>query len=94
MTHKQFCRIFETEEYGQILIVADTHEETGNPAILVSVVPPDLGVCTVCISFKDSDEGWDARDDALVNFTLGKAERMANGIFSAANPFSTQGGGE
>lgn len=66
---KSFARLFETER-GQIVALrhVDSYDD---PAILLMFDPDveGLGVCSLAVSFADSDEGENKRDrafDALI----------------------------
>ena len=57
-----FAKLYETEEYGQILVKIDTNDET-NPEIRYFFEPKNLGVCSVATAFKDdSDKSWDSAE--------------------------------
>ena len=69
---EQFAKLFETEEYGQILVMLDTGEEA-KPEVRFSFMPKNLGVCSVALKFKDTDEGWDKAEAAFASFDEAKA---------------------
>lgn len=77
-----FAKLFDSEEFGQILVTRDMSEH--GPALIFHAEPPDLGVCQTLVNFVDTDEGWDARDRAFELVGLAEAEAMAGGIFAAA----------
>lgn len=87
-----FAKLFDRPEYGQVLVVLDANDESGEPELQWSVSPPGLGVCTVRLGFADSDEGWDAAEDALAKADETAADRMAQGIFSMVGIEPAQGG--
>ena len=60
---QQFARIFYHEKYGQILVVNDTDD--GKPAVKVSYIPEDLGVCSTALKFDDTENGYDLADKAF-----------------------------
>lgn len=53
-----FARLYETKELGQILVKLDQNEES-LPEIRYFFEPENLGVCSMAISFKDSETAWD-----------------------------------
>ncbi len=59
-----FCRLFETSTHGQILVKLDRNDE-GIPEVRYYMQPPNLGVCSVALSFSDDDEGWDLAENAF-----------------------------
>lgn len=59
-----FVKLFETE-VGQILVKIDDGED--GPEVRYYFEPEGLGVCSMALNFKDSDEGdaWDKADKAF-----------------------------
>lgn len=68
-----FCKLFETKNYGQILVVLDQDQDDDDyPALTLSFQPPGLGVCSCKLSTNledDSDECWEAFEKSLAEFT-------------------------
>lgn len=64
---KSFAKLFETKEYGQILIMLDTGEDAA-PEVRFSFTPANLGICSIALQFKDTDEGWDKAEEAFNGF--------------------------
>lgn len=60
----KFCKVYETKERGQILVKIEANDE-GIPEIRFYAQPPDLGVCSVAVTFSDDDEGWDLVERAF-----------------------------
>jgi hypothetical protein len=62
---KQFAKLFETEEFGQILVVMDAGDE--GPEVRFTFRPEvkGFGLCSVAISGKDTPEGWKAIEEAF-----------------------------
>lgn len=77
-----FAKIFETEEYGQVLVVKDIND-VGNPCVNVSSEPEGYGVCTMGISYKDNDDGWEKQEAYFDSFDLADAEKAAKAIFDS-----------
>ena len=64
---KQFAKLFESKEYGQILMVLDTGDEA-QPEVRFSFMPENLGVCSVALKFEDTDAGWEEAEKAFTKF--------------------------
>ena len=75
---EKFCKIFESEEYGQILVIKDTNEKH-QPQVSVKFIPQGLGVCGPDFAFSDEDESvaWDKVDRLFNNIGLDEAESLA-----------------
>jgi len=58
----KFCKLFETEEYGQLLVLFDTNEEC-KPSVKILFTTNGLGVCSVGPTFEDTEEGWSEAED-------------------------------
>lgn len=54
----KFAKLYETYEYGQILVMLTTNEED-KPTVLFHIQPEGFGVCSIGPTFKDTDAGWD-----------------------------------
>lgn len=63
---EQFAKLYETEEWGQILIVFDT--EDGMPRVSTRCHVPGIGVANFKIVLPNNEEGWE------------QAERMFHAI--------------
>ena len=84
-----FAKLYGTDE-DQVLVKVDSNDE-GRPEIRFYTKPKGLGVCSlgikgVCslaISFEDSDDGWDKAEKALKEMTEAKARKMlfGNNVF-------------
>lgn len=85
-----FAKLFETEKFGQILVVADTNDE-GDPAVVVSVMPPGLGVCAVKLCYPDTDDGWAKRDDTFRAIDEAGACDIAAAAFKQSEGFAAGG---
>lgn len=75
-----FCKLFETTDYGQILVVLDQDKnDTDYPAITISFQPPGLGVCSCKLGTNldvDPDECWETFEESLASFTEEQAIRL------------------
>ncbi len=58
-----FAKLFEYEDIGQVVVINDTCEETGKPAVIMMFSPPNSGVCSLSIKFNDNDAGYKECDD-------------------------------
>lgn len=61
---KQFAKLFDTQQCGQIVAIAGKDDDE-NPAIRIMFKPAGLGVCEHCLSFHDTSEGRECRDEAF-----------------------------
>jgi len=80
MDENKFCKTFQSENYGQIVVINDEDSE-GKPAVQVFVKPDGYGVCSIFIGFKSYDE----RDNCFYNAELKDDEDFAKVIFSMLN---------
>jgi hypothetical protein len=66
---RQFAKLFESVELGQVLVVLDDGED--GPEISVSFMPEGLGVCSMKFKFNDDQHGeaWDKAELGFENFT-------------------------
>ena len=82
---KEFCKIFRSDKYGQILIVSDTDSDTTNPCVSISFTASGLGVCSTSFGFDDDDEGWGKRDKLFEKMDKGMATDIVGPIISKFN---------
>lgn len=61
---KQFCKIVNHDEFGQILATRETNDES-DPVIKVTVCPNVEGIdlMSTAFTYDDSDEGYKKRDE-------------------------------
>lgn len=69
-----FAKIFESENYGQLLVKIDTSPEDSTPEVRYFFEPEGLGVCSIAYSFADTDLGWEQADALFANDDLQKIE--------------------
>ena len=74
-----FCKLYETKRHGQILVKLDTCIED-KPEIRFYTQPANLGVCSVAIGYKDTDNGWAAAEAAFAAIDKAKAIAIADSI--------------
>jgi len=68
---KDFCKIFNSEKYGQILMVNDSNDEDGKPQVSLSFnCLKEFGVCSVNLKFYSFDDA----DSAFEKFDIEMAE--------------------
>lgn len=76
-----FAKLYGTDK-DQVLVKMDTNEEC-KPEVRVFVKPEGLGVCSIAVSFKDSDAGWKKAQKCMNEMTEEKARLMAGRITSS-----------
>lgn len=79
-----FAKLFNTEK-GQILVMLDTDDD-GDPAIKFFANPPSFGVCSVSMSFEDSDTGNDHAEEAFDRVDEKLALEVTAELFKFALP--------
>jgi len=73
-----FAKLYGADK-DQVLVKMDTNEEC-EPEVRVFVKPEGLGVCSIAVSFKDSDAGWKKAQKIIDERTEEKARSMAGRI--------------
>lgn len=73
--HDVFAKMFSSEKYGQIVAIRQGADETGKPEIRFFFQPPAMGVCSLAMVFDDTDDGWDAQEEAFAKLKLDAAEK-------------------
>jgi len=81
-----FAKLFETER-GQILVKIDTGEGDA-PEIRFYVSPEGLGVCSVALTYKDSDSGWDTAEKSFEKIDQAMAMEITREVFEMAGQVS------
>lgn len=61
---KQFCKLYEHPEIGQILVKMDTDDD-GAPEVRFHFIPDGLGVCAFALGFPDTDAGYELQEKAF-----------------------------
>lgn len=61
---KQFCKLYEHPEIGQILVKMDSDDD-GDPEIRFYFTPDGLGVCSCALGFPDTDLGYELQERAF-----------------------------
>ena len=75
-----FAKLYETH-LGQILVKADADEES-KPEVRFYFKPENLGVCSMAVSFDDTDEGWDKQESFFNTMSQEKAVEVVNDVLS------------
>jgi hypothetical protein len=78
----KFAKLFERPVFGQVLLKFDVDGQ-GNPELRWFVRPPELGVCSFAMGFKDSDDGWDAAETAFDAADEEQADAACRALFRA-----------
>ena len=73
-----FAKLYETD-LGQILVKQDATEE-GVPEVRFFFEPEDMGVCSVALSFSDTEAGWSESDKAFNDVDENKAIGIVSGV--------------
>ena len=79
-----FAKLYETKELGQILVKLDQNEES-LPEIRYFFEPENLGVCSMAISFKDSETAWDNAEKVFDLMNEGKAIEAVRKVLDEMN---------
>jgi hypothetical protein len=86
---KQFAKLFQFEDIGQVLLTIDASEEpnTYGPEIKITFKPKNLGVCAVKLSNfgKDEDEAWVKGEDSFVAMDEAFAYKTAKKVIDEYN---------
>lgn len=77
MKSEQFAKVFDTEKYGQILVMKDRNSE-GNFSINVHICI-DGGNMNIAIGFDDTDEGYESRERLFEKVDIDFAEKIVGG---------------
>lgn len=79
----KFAKLFDTER-GQILVMLSDGADN-EPEIRFFAKPDGLGICSIALSFPDSDEGWDAAEHVFGKVDQDGALRATAEIFNMAS---------
>lgn len=71
----KFAKLYETEQFGQILVKIDSSNDDMEsvPEVRIYFEPENLGVCSQAVKFENSDEGWDKAEARFLEITEEKA---------------------
>ena len=80
-----FCKIFQSDEYGQILVVNDTNDD-GRPSVQVKFnALSQFGICSIDAVFNDNDAGYAAADKAFKTMTADNAIKAVANVVDSLN---------
>jgi hypothetical protein len=82
MKMEKFAKLFDTEDLGQILVKIDSGENDG-AEVRYFFTPPNMGVCSIAIGFKDNLSGWDSADKAFEKVDENSAREMIQDVLKA-----------
>lgn len=74
-----FAKLYETKEYGQVLVKIDRGDD-GDPEVRTYFQPVSLGVCSLAITFDDTDGGWGRAEKMFDNMTEESAKSMIRDV--------------
>lgn len=77
-----WAKLFERD--GKQVLVTNDQDEDGNPCVKISAKPKGLGVSSLSIGFKDTEEGYELCDKCFEKMDEGKAFDLAQQIFDFA----------
>jgi hypothetical protein len=77
---EKFAKVFDSEDFGQIVLIMQSADETGKPELRVFFKPESLGVCSLTLSYSDTDEGWDNCESNFNNADLEFTEGLVKPI--------------
>lgn len=70
-----FARIVRTTSGRQVLVYMDSEDEAGNPS-LIMVIAIDCVTVKLGSGFKDTDDGYEARDKAFAGYSVEMADKF------------------
>ncbi|MCK1825986.1 hypothetical protein MX655_10575 [Pseudomonas aeruginosa] len=89
---KQFAKLFEFEDLGQVLVMLDRGDD--GPEVRLYFKPDGLGVCSVaCSNFPgDEDEQWDYAEKGFATVDSEGAHKIVAWADAAKSPNTSPGG--
>lgn len=86
---KVFAYVCYTETGEQIVILKQENDEH-EPCITIFFQPKDCSTCQMTFRFKDTDKGWDERDEQFHEFSEGKITKIIKGIENVCNDMGVE----
>ena len=86
-----FAKLYETEEFGQILVKLDQSDGDYVPEVRIYFVPEGLGVCASSVKYEDSDDGRAAAEKYFNEIDQSTAMSIVNGIVQSLKEADWQG---
>jgi hypothetical protein len=81
---EKFAKIFESERFGQLLVVAGTGDD-GEPELKITGKPKGFGLSSICVGFPSTERGWLGLDNSFEKMDLEAAESAVTDMFEFAN---------
>lgn len=75
-----FAKLFETEEFGQILVKLDQSEDDCVPEVRIYFEPEDFGVCSNATKYCDNKKGWSSAEKYFNELDQSTAMSIVNGV--------------
>ena len=83
---EDFAKLFNIEGIGQVVVMLQGADETGNPEIRCFAAPEGLGVCSIAVQTdNDSDDTWDRMEALLKSRNEENILPMIKPLLDAAN---------
>lgn len=86
MSGGDFAKLYRFEDIGQVLVVLDQNDEC-DPCVRFSVMPDDLGICSLAPSWPEEEGGWDKAQKCFNDVTEESAYKMGKRILSSVTQF-------
>lgn len=82
---KDFAKIFNIDEIGQVVVIFQGADETGNPELRFFAAPEGLGVCSIAVqSDNDNDETWDSFEELFESRNQENVTKMVQPLLDAS----------
>ncbi len=76
----EFCKVFDDELIGQILVKLDSSDDDFKTEIRIYCKPKDMGVCSIALIYKDTEEGWAKAESTFIKMGKQDAIKIAKNI--------------
>lgn len=86
----KFCKLYETEELGQILVKLD-RGESDKPEVRYYSEPEGLGVCSTAHCFPDTEDGWNRAEQMFASVEEPAAVLMAKALTNLLDDDTEEG---
>ncbi|TXH05161.1 MAG: hypothetical protein E6R09_02370 [Rhodocyclaceae bacterium] len=85
-----FAKLYESDDFGQVLLLLDQNEQTGQPELRWMAQPPGCGVCSYNVHLVNSEDGQSAAHAAFEKAGPEQALTAAFLIFSEVKAAKAQ----
>lgn len=85
-----FCKLFETQKHGQILVKLDEGTDDSVAEVRFYVQPPGLGVCSFAAGFDNNTDAWDKAEAMFARVDEAEAIRAAESLLAMAGKFTPE----